>query len=68
MTEELKPGDIVRLISGSPAMTLTGVQLMMSENLYDIKYGKCVWFYKGEAKEQLFPLNCLVRFEYEEDD
>jgi len=57
MDQEFKAGDVVRLKSGGPAMTIEGIG----------KYGpgaskdnaKCVWFDGKKRYEQVFELDTL---------
>ena len=64
MIEELKIGDIVRLNSGSPTMTIVSI---IETELIGMKNIKCFWFIKGESKNDTFPSNCLEKYLYEDN-
>ena len=55
--EQPKPGDVVRLKSGSPAMTIVDVD---SE---DDEMVKCKWFEGSKVHEEWFPLYALIKSE-----
>ena len=65
MTEELKIGDIVRLNSGSPTMTIVAIN---EAELMGMKNIKCSWFIKGESKSDTFPSNCLEKYNPDKED
>ena len=48
--ETFKPGDVVKLKSGGPKMTVTATDLL---------YAYCAWFHDGEARSSAFPFVAL---------
>ena len=57
MPEEFKPGDVVKLKSGGPRMTVDDVDVYMSGGK---PQAKCVWFEDKKRYEALFELPTLV--------
>ncbi len=52
MERQFKQGDIVRLISGGPDMTIHGLHYDVLANEYVTDTYDCVWFAKGSAPDQ----------------
>ena len=53
----LKKGDVVKLNSGGPEMTISEI-----ENFSEFsseKQAKCIWFDKGELREAIFHLEAI---------
>jgi uncharacterized protein YodC (DUF2158 family) len=55
---ELKTGDVVRLKSGGPKMTIDSIDDYGSGNSSNIR-AMCIWFDGGERKEGNFPPEAL---------
>ena len=55
---EFKKGDVVRLKSGGPKMTIDSVEEYGSGNKSNIR-AICIWFDGGERKEGVFKLASL---------
>lgn len=58
MENEIKPGDVVILKSGGPAMTVTAV----SEQ-YGVPSAWCTWFEKTKHHTGVFPLVAIEKFD-----
>lgn len=58
-TEEIKLGDIVRLKSGGPAMTIDGIGREVG--LVSNKYCRCSWFEKNKHNAATFHLDALKK-------
>jgi len=56
MSEAIKPGDIVRLRSGGPDMTVASCDM----NNLSIAWCWCDWFEGNVFKHERFPVTCLV--------
>ena len=54
MNTELKPGHVVRLKSGGPAMTVASVKAENCECF-------CMWFVDGSPRSSVFPCDTLDR-------
>lgn len=52
MQQEFKSGDIVRLVSGGPDMTVGGIHYDVLANEYVPDMYDCVWFEKGSDPKQ----------------
>jgi uncharacterized protein YodC (DUF2158 family) len=52
-TEQLREGDVVRLKSGGPAMTIVGYE--------EDKGVKCKWFDGNKVQEDWFPMYSIVK-------
>jgi uncharacterized protein YodC (DUF2158 family) len=60
MAIEIKPGDVVRLKSGGPTMTVTSAGLDMT----DVPTVWCAWFdQKGAHQEGAYPAIAVVNVE-----
>ena len=55
---EFKPGDVVKLKSGGPKMTIKKIGPNNLENAKDD--ASCVWFEGNQLKDSRFPLETLV--------
>ncbi|HEY0428389.1 MAG TPA: DUF2158 domain-containing protein [Pyrinomonadaceae bacterium] len=51
--EELKVGEIVKLKSGNPGMTV--------QTIYDSGNARCQWFENGKAASSIFPKESLEK-------
>lgn len=56
MSDQLKPGDVVRLKSGGPSMT---VDEIIDE--WGLKYLYCSWFDQNRMNRDRFPESSLVK-------
>lgn len=54
---DIQKGDVVRLKSGGPTMTVTGV----GEDMYGVVTVWCSWFDKSDAKEGTFPIEAVEK-------
>ena len=61
MSEELKEGEVVRLKSGGPRMTIAGIGLYGMGSTK--KQANCVWFDGTKKLESLFELHSLEKIE-----
>lgn len=57
---EIKKGDVVRLKSGGPAMTVEEYPVILVPKGEDNTHAKCVWFNDKELKQASFPIDSLV--------
>ncbi len=58
MKAEIKPGDVVLLKSGGPAMTVTAV-----EDQYGTLTAWCMWFEKTQHHTGVFPIITIEKTE-----
>lgn len=61
--DEIKPGDVVKLKSGGPEMTVVGYGLMMSGAPPDKENVQCFWFEGTAQKSGHFPVLALKKVE-----
>lgn len=57
---DMKPGDLVKLKSGGPVMTLGSLTSAIGQET------RCFWFVGLDLKSALFPLDALVKSENHE--
>jgi uncharacterized protein YodC (DUF2158 family) len=60
MASEFKPGDVVRLKSGGPAMTIEGIGQYGFDQEEKVL---CVWFIRDVKKQDTFLLSSLEKDE-----
>jgi len=58
-SEKLKKGDVVRLKSGSPLMTVAAIEEISDDRVI----AKCHWFEGGNVKEYSFELESIEKVE-----
>ena len=63
---EFKFGDVVRLISGGPLMTVSSNSSW--DTINNQYYIHCQWFFKGELKDSVFPNPCLIKENFDEEN
>ena len=59
--QELQPGDVVKLKSGGPSMTIEGIGKYGQLHSSGPDRAKCVWFEKNQQKEGYFELHMLSK-------
>ena len=60
---EIKIGDIVRLKSGGPKMTVEGFKWDHLKNCYDNNQVQCTWFVEQERHTEYFTNGALIKDE-----
>ncbi|GAN75433.1 hypothetical protein Apmu_0359_05 [Acidiphilium multivorum AIU301] len=61
MTNQIKVGDVVRLKSGSPAMTVNKIDIPASFGVSSgVQSAWCEWFNNGKMESSVFPLTSLT--------
>ncbi len=59
--EKIRVGDVVKLVSGSPSMTVCRLRSGMDSGGQDTYEAKCIWFNQAIVGREWFPIEVLKK-------